>query len=436
MNVESAFPVSSSTACLLKWGWSTLLLYNGTSNSCHRCSLSYFEPDQVGSFHNTAEKIRQRQLMQNGEWPERGNGCEYCKDIESSGGMSDRLTNLKMLGIDTDYKKLIPPELLTDPAALNVTPTMLEVYFTNRCNMACIYCGPNFSTKWVVENEHHGVLDHHTNSVNAEKARILDSQYEERLRNFWIWLEGHYTHLKIFNILGGEPFYQQETEDTIRFFYDHPNPEMNLKITSNLKVGKEKFRYLIKELKKLYTGKKCKSVGIIASMDCWGKEVEYVRSGLNLKDWLENYEYLVYHNPWATVSINSTINALSVRAMPDLLRNFGQWQEKRTRINSYMTDIPDISIVFNLLQGPRFMNAGIFPQGFFDEEFKEIISLLPNRNHWEKANIDYMHGIWKSVDSAPHNPALVQSLKLFLDEIDRRRKTNWRETFPWLVDTN
>lgn len=394
------------------------------------------EPEQTATFHNTAEKIRQREIMLNGGWPERGNGCEYCRDIESAGGMSDRLTNLKLLDIDAEYKKLIPQELFNNPAAVSTTPTMLEVYYTNRCNMSCIYCGPNFSTKWLKENELYGSMDHHANSVDPEKAKKLDMEYQQRLTSFWGWLEKNYKSLRIFNILGGEPFYQAETEDTIRFLYDHPNPELNLKITSNLKVGKEKFRYLIQELKKLHTQNKCRSVGIIASLDCWGREIEYIRHGLNLNAWLENYEYLVYHNAWANVSINCTINALSVKSMADLLRNFKQWQEKRTKINSYMKNIPQLSIVFNLLQGPRFMHAGIFPKGFFDEAFNEIISLLPNRNHWEKANVEYMEGIWKTIDSAPYNPALIQSLKLFLDEIDRRRKGNWRETFPWLTLTH
>ena len=80
--------------------------------------------------------------MLSGEWP--GAGCEYCKNIEETGGESDRKFQLAQLN-DTN---LIPAELHVDNGAVSVTPTILEVWFRNTCNMACIYCGPHFSSRW------------------------------------------------------------------------------------------------------------------------------------------------------------------------------------------------------------------------------------------------------------------------------------------------
>lgn len=436
MKQTSVFPVKSETACLLKWGWSTLFLYTGRSNSCHRTSLSEVTAEGIASFHNTPAKIEQRQTMLNGGWPERGNGCEYCLDIENAGGMSDRKTNLALLEGNDEFQQLIPPELLVNPAALEVTPTMLEVYFTNRCNMSCIYCGPNYSTLWVAENKRFGTLDHHGSSVNWISAESLDHEYPDKLKQFWQWMESHYASLRMFHVLGGEPFYQAETEETIRFWHDHPNPHLHLKIFSNLKVDKEKLRYLMGEMKKLWEGKRCKSVGIIASLDCWGPEQEYVRSGLNLHDWAERYEYLIFEHPWANVSINSTINALSIKTMPELIRRVREWDAQRQRKYSGNSKIEQLSLVFNMLLGPPFMHAGMFPAGFFDAEFEQIVRLLPMRSPWEEANVEYMKGIWKTVNATLHSPDLIASLKGFLDEMDRRHPTNWRVTFPWLVDVS
>ena len=50
--------------------------------------------------------------------------------------MSDRQYQLKA-GHEVDRT---PEELLTDPTATEVVPTILEVYFNNTCNMACLYC--------------------------------------------------------------------------------------------------------------------------------------------------------------------------------------------------------------------------------------------------------------------------------------------------------
>jgi organic radical activating enzyme len=432
LSAPNAFPILSDTACLLKWGWSTLFLYSGKSNSCHRTTLSEVDPNDIGTFHNTPAKIEQREIMRNGAWPERGNGCEYCRDIEEAGGMSDRKTNLALLDSSDDFKQLIPPELLINPQALAVTPTMLEVYFTNRCNMACIYCGPNYSTQWLAENKRFGTPDHLGGQISWKLAESLDKQYPARLKQFWQWMEQHSGSLRMFHVLGGEPFYQAETEQAIRFWYDHPNPHLHLKIFSNLKVAKSKLEYLMGELKKLTDGRRCKSVGIIASADCWGREQEYLRSGLDLQSWTENFEYLVSEHRWANISINSTINVLSVKTMPDLLRRMRVWSDQRSRPRDAAT-AEQISTVFNMLMGPPFMHAGILPGGFFDREFQEIVALLPRRSTWELANVEYMQGIWKTVNATPHNPQLIGALKAYLDEIDHRRQSDWRTTFPWLA---
>jgi hypothetical protein len=43
-----------------------------------------------------------------------------------------------------------------------------------------------------------------------------------------------------------------------------------------------------------------------------------------------------------------------------------------------------------------------------------------------------MQGIWLQINANDVNIREVDNLKIFLDEIDRRRKTNWKELFPWL----
>jgi inhibitor of KinA sporulation pathway (predicted exonuclease) len=45
-----------------------------------------------------------------------------------------------------------------------------------------------------------------------------------------------------------------------------------------------------------------------------------------------------------------------------------------------------------------------------------------------------MTGIYKQVDTTPANNDMIETLKIYLDEIDRRRNTNWRSLFPWLEE--
>ena len=134
--------------CLWKWTWSTIRLMEGTTNSCHRVKSDKLSPDTYKDFHNTPTKLQHREKMQKGIWP--GDGCEYCKNIEDSGGLSDR----KEVNSDTLFA---PVELKENPNAVNLTPKIVEVYFNNLCNLNCIYCSGKYSTLWEAEENKFGL---------------------------------------------------------------------------------------------------------------------------------------------------------------------------------------------------------------------------------------------------------------------------------------
>lgn len=420
MAVYPIFPIESETGCLLKWAWSSLFVYQGTSNSCHRTHHSSFPPELIGTFHNTPEKIKDRELMLEGKWP--GRGCEYCRDMEAAGGMSDRLRELQGL-VD---KTFIPKELLSNPFSTVVSPTMLEVYFSNLCNMTCLYCGPSLSTQWVVENNIYG------GERGKKEFRIhqeRQEQYPERSKYFWEWLSGNYKNLRMFHVLGGEPFYQEETEQCIEFWNENPNPEMYFTIFSNLKVKPQKFKKILDKLQQLLYDKKVQSVGITASLDCWGPAQEYVRWGVDLSEWEYNFNTLVSDYPNIQVCVNSTVNCLSIKTMPELL-------VKIYAADSYRKSIDASRIIhsFNMLTSPSSMDGRHFPSGFFDKDFETILSVMPNNEPKEMNLREHMQGILKTYNSAEHNSDHIKQLKETLEESDRRHKTNWKEIFPWLVD--
>ena len=132
------FPIKTDTACQLKWNWSTIRLYNGITSSCHRVEGDLIGIENFDNFHNTPKKLSDRKLMLQGQWPK--GGCEYCQQIEKSGGTSDRQFHLAI-------PNMTPPELESNPEAIEVTPRILEVYFDNVCNMSCLYCWAGFSSK-------------------------------------------------------------------------------------------------------------------------------------------------------------------------------------------------------------------------------------------------------------------------------------------------
>jgi hypothetical protein len=89
-----------------------------------------------------------------------------------------------------------------------------------------------------------------------------------------------------------------------------------------------------------------------------------------------------------------------------------------------------------MLTEPSFMNARIFPSGFFDEDFKQILAVMPESNPREISLKDHMKGIWKTYNSSEQGSGKIILLKEMLDETDRRHKTDWKTIFPWLVDVH
>jgi organic radical activating enzyme len=368
------FPIKSEKACLLKWAWSTVFLQSGTSSSCHRVIKHAIDPDQFDNFHNLPEKIQARELMLQGSWP--GAGCEYCKDVEDAGGVSDRLSQLDRL-VDI---KLIPPELLENPSATAVTPTILEVYFKNTCNMACVYCGPHFSSRWVDENKKFGSLYEKNNSTYqfsvAEEQH--NPHYTKMLDGLWNFLKTNDNAKKIrrYHILGGEPFLLDELDQSIAFWDEYGHPNLVINIITNINIPHERFVRYINKFESLSKKNKISKLSLTASLDCWSIEQEYVRYGLSLSLWEKNFEFLL-NKPWIDVSINSAISALTIKSMPALIKKINQWNENQLDVvnddgSSYSTKIWH-SFNTSGMQD----NLYIFAGDTFKADFEEILDLMP-----------------------------------------------------------
>jgi hypothetical protein len=412
------FPIKSNTACLLKWAWSTVYLGQGTSSSCHRTDQAPIPLDNFASFHNLPNKVAARELMKQGGWPQ--GGCQYCEQIESAGGMSDRQYQLHA-GHEKDRT---PEELLTDPDAVEVVPTILEVYFNNVCNMACLYCGSHFSTKWEEENRRFGVFKQ--GNVNFGYNTPANPNYEKMLADFWTYLseKDRYRHIRYYQILGGEPFFQKEFDTSIDFWESHPNPELTFNIITNLKVPPKKFRAYIDRFGKMVESGALKRLQITGSIDAWGPQEEYVRWGLDLAEWTENWEYLL-DKDWVVMCVNSAMSALTIKTAPELVEKINAWNDRRNPWNP-------ISYSFMSVMTPPELVPDIFGAGVFEQDFERLLAAMRERNPSEVSAKEHMRGIIKQVLHAPKNQDRINDLKVYLTEIDRRRGTDWTQLFPWL----
>ena len=403
------FPIRTATSCQLKWNWTALYLNGGFSRTCHRTAETQLTPENFDNFHNTEVVLSDRTRMLQGLWPEKS--CLYCKNIEQAGGTSDRLRQI-------DIPNLSPPELVDDPSAIIVSPTVLEVFFNNTCNLGCLYCTPSLSSVINSENQKFGNFDQ-----NGVSLTPVDIHYKDLSPHFWDWFPEGFPKLKRFGVLGGEPFYQKEFEKLLDMIEQYPNPDCELNIITNLMVSTDRLTMFVERFKKLLLTKKIKRVDITCSIDCWGPQQEYVRWELNIEQWQQNFESLIKHK-WLYISINQTITVLTIKTMPDLLIKLKEWNAIRPVHHHFSGPAP----------GPSYFSAGILGGSEFKNDFDQILSLMPHSTDEDKITYNYMSGIANGIAQSQIDPAEITKLLTYLDEKDRRRGTDWKMLFPWLVE--
>ena len=402
------FPIETSTACQLKWNWSTIFLNTGITRSCHRTAESILNVDNFVDFHNTPIKIADREQMLQGQWPK--DNCSYCRKIEESGGFSDRQRQMHI-------PDMYPSELDRNATSTNVSVTILEVYFNNACNLGCLYCGPELSSTIESENKQFGDFKSH-----GVKLVSIDNQFKNLIPAFWDWFPKQFNTIKRMHVLGGEPFYQREFDKLLEMIDSNPNPQCELNIVTNLMVPKKRIEDYLVKFKKLLAERKIKRVDITCSIDCWEKEQEYVRWGINLDQWEDNFKLLI-ENKWIYLNINQTISALTIKTMPELLIRLQEWRKDR-KIGHWFSGVTP---------GPGYLKGEIFGGKEFTEDSVKILNLMPTNTEEDKNAYQYMKGIFDQMIASEQNIDEIKNLIVFLNEKDRRRNTNWQEIFPWLI---
>lgn len=395
---KNSFPIDTPTACRWKWAWSSLYLNSGSTSSCHRASFSTLTKENFQNFHNTPQKIQARQIMLDGQWP--SGGCEYCKHIEDQGGVSDRIYQSSKPGI--------PPEL-EDGIHTHVTPVELEVFINNICNMKCIYCRAEYSSTLASEDKKFG---YELNSAGLT-SQLSDENF---MPQFVEWYKEHGHNLQRLNILGGEPLYQKEFYKLLDVIEQYPNPQLELVVTTNLMapaVWLDRWRKQSMDILK----KRCvKRIDMQCSIDGLGTAAEYVRSGLDSEQWVKNFESFFYKSPYK-MTLLTTFNLLVIDDIHNLCKQWKKWSEHK----------PVFWSIHNVLPLDSVLNIYHYDDEIYTSKIKSLLANIDNQNTY-----NLLSGILKSSQDNTTDGKLLQ-LKNYLQSVDHRRSSNWRDVFPWLT---
>ena len=412
------FPIKQQPACQLKWTWSTLWLTEGSTNSCHRCEHVPLDLDNFDNFHNLTHKVKEREIMLSGKWPTKANGgsghCEFCKKIEDAGGFSDRMQHLTI-------PNLSPKELDTNLTATTVTPKILEVFMNATCNLKCTYCNTRDSSQWRAEAEKFGTLKNIDNTdMDGYAPRKNHPDTRKYFEKTLEWITKNGKELRRLHLLGGETFYQNELQEMIDTLKKLKNKHLELNIVSNLMVKEQTFKKYIEQIRELIVNKNIGRFDLTASIDGWGPEAEYARSGLKCDHWEKLFSHAV-NQKWMIINTNQTMTSLTVRTIPQLI----EIVKKYRKIN------PKISTHFSMVTGRPWMHPNAFGKKFWQEDVKNILSVMPNNDERDTVTRKYMEGTFDQIP-LHLDQKQIKNLKNFLDQIDQRRNTNWREVYPYL----
>ena len=401
--------------CILKWHYLELSLAEGLKHSCYHCPQHKIP--LKSDLHNTPTTKEVRQQMLDGLKPAEDN---YCYDIEKTGNYSDR-QYLAVQFIKED------PNIIAKTAAYEpdeqIYPKYLTVSFTNRCQMSCIYCGAGKSSTWKKEIDEHGpyplnVKDNYDKYMpRNDIMKVEDNPYVDK---FWKWLPDAYPHLQTIRLTGGEPLLDENTFKLLQYVKDNPK-ELSFEISTNLMVTDRRVSNYINLVKGL-PGQKC-----YVSVDTWGEQAEWIRTGLKIEQFEHNLHRVLGNG--IKVGIMCTFNLLSIP-------NFEEWVFKMAELKQQYpglltVDVPQMVEPLHLTT--RIADKKLI--NMLDKAYKSMltyshlfedyeISKFKRTIAWTKANL------MKGEELERNRKDFVK----FANEKDRRRGTNFLETFPELKE--
>ena len=428
----------SPTFCLAKWHHTTIYLQTGETHSCyhpppHKIPLEEIAID-ASALHNTSQKKMERLEMLNGGKP---SGCNYCWNIEALG--EDYISDRKERNASI-YNVERFDQIKNGDWDQNISPQYIEISFGNECNFKCGYCHPKHSSSYYKEIKDHGPYDmvkNHRNDIDWFK--IYEEEENPYVEAWWRWWPEVRKTLTILRITGGEPLLQQSTWRLLEDLENNPLPDLELNINSNFGVKPILLDRLTEKVNNLIENKKIKDFKIFTSMDTWGPQAEYIRTGLDIELWERNLNtYLTKTNLPITFMI--TFNILTVPNFSTLLTKILEWRTKYNGNNQNKWQRVRFDTPF--LKEPLQYDMNILPKeefmSYMYNHLNFIKDNLDDNNRFKFSELEYEKflRVVKYMETTNYsNDKLTEGRKDFynwFNEYDRRRGTNFEETFPQL----
>jgi hypothetical protein len=404
----------SPSFCPLRWSYLQVDLRHGLARACCKTpaySVTATELDQLGSaaiFNGQAVQDRRSEMLQGVKHDD----CATCWSAEAVGLESYRLGQ----SAKPVFRDVID-QIRHDPRVSGAIPRHIEIILSTTCDLACSYCGPEFSSRWESELARLGPYPE-LGGVHPIPADAPAPSFSEVFHD---WLNQILPDVRYIQFNGGEPLIQNDFYTVVGTILANSRAAgVELGVISNLNTPPARFDQLLEILPTLHERQRLR-FGV--SIDAVGAKAEYIRNGLRWSRFDDNLRRLIHQVPGLNLQFSPTMSALNMSSVLDLV--------------TYAADIQDSldqPLVFRggIVMLPDFQSPLILRASDYGA-VEAALSFLDRIGLWADLR-GQLEEIVNAVQQVSHVRPLRAAFYRWFSEYDKRRHLNLPETFPELSD--
>jgi hypothetical protein len=250
---------------------------------------------------------------------------------------------------------------------------------------------------------------------------------------FWAWWPTLYPELEHFRMTGGEPLLDRNTYRVFDYVLANPSPKLHLNVTSNFSVDEKSWQKYLAYVKQLCDGR-IEHFMQYVSLDAWGAQAEYIRHGLDFDLlWDRVNQFLTQVPSYSSLTFIVTMNNLSVPSLENLFA--GILGLRKTYSKTYQRVWFDTPV----LREPVWQSLQILPEPYANKlehlwawmirQIETDQAPFQGFKDYELGRLDRDIAWMRAGQGADHSRARADFWRFFTEH-DRRRSTNFLETFP------
>jgi len=392
---------SKNTFCILPW----IHLFASTTGTLRPCCVSKeFEhrykihKEGIKEYWNSEHVRKLRQAMLNGERPDI---CFTCWDKEANGD-----THSKRLGELANWQKRFNiDELINSTAADGSVEDNIVSYdlrLGNLCNLKCVMCNPNSSSKWLEDT---AILDKYKNTGFSHHS--LPNLKWPELDELWNYLEENGNKLRMLQFAGGEPLLHKKhyrlLEQLVEKGY---SKNIFIKYNTNITKLPNKVFELWNEFKR---------VDLWCSLDGLDELNDYIRFPSKWQDMVDSLNILDNTTEHINIRVNTAVSALNIEYIPEFYNYIAHSNFKKIGKASWYDGV---HIAPDIVYDPDHLNMRVLPKYAKEKITHKIKSHLETvENTQYKEQMNYVLTYMNSEDWSSNYDQLIR----YVTELDNIR---------------